>query len=1109
MVRPLVFLLAAATALAALPLAPLAPASAAATTAPLRFGMDAASMQAEAAAGVPADYGTFWIGPWTLSSGWGGPDAQMDQMAKAGVTPAIHLYYFGDAIAQTCFDADGCWSSLQNTQLTMAGWQTLTQQLTDHLNAHLQGKPAVVLLETEFNKGDVAAWPPLDQMMADKVAFIHGQYPAAQVVMPLGNWGSGSWGTWQKFGAAVDLVGLQGMRGSTRDSLTSYLTLYEATLAGVQTAQSLWHKPILLDDIALSSYPEPSYLASQHDSLAKFFTNLGTLKADGVMGMIYRSWLDSPTMDTANYYGMAERYWGVANAAGGKPAQQVWVAGVQAERAGLGPAPTPSPTPASAVTAADGTVLQAESFATKTSGGAQADAAADGGTMWDLWSNGDLAQAVNASQPLDATVRVRGTTLAGVGPHMLLSVGGAQVLAADPGTAYTAYTVAVPAGTSELRIDFTNDARSATEDRNLIVDTVTFAHHDNAPTAALALSTSGLSVTADGSGSSDPDGDALTYTWSFGDGATATGAQASHAYAAAGTYTVTLTVSDGTLSAQATAQAKPMQPNRAPMAAFTATSSNLAASFDGSASSDPDGNPLTYTWSFGDGASGTGVRANHTYAAAGTFTVQLTVSDGSLSASATKTVTATAPVSAPTPTPTPASTTGPDHVVVVLMENHNRSDIVGNAAAPYLNSLAAAGVDYADMVPKTHPSLPNYLDLYSGSTQGQDGLDACVRLPADNLGNEAALHGVSLKVYAESLGTQAPTADHSPYACRHNPAAQFTDAASTAASVDLSAFPANLSQLPRLSFVIPNLCSDMHDCSIATGDAWLKAHLSAYQAWAATHNAVLVVFWDENAGTDLTTPMPAFVVGAGVAHSVQTGRASEENLLRTLEDWFGLPRLGGSASAAPLAGLPSYGTSAGTTTGTAGLTANVAVSANVNAYWVEVGVTSAAAVQTVEASVAGGAWTALPKDSWGTYAKSVPVPKGTMVAFRVTDTGGRQAVTSQVAWLVGTPTTLTATQQGTVAPTPSPTPSPAPATFAATFAPKAVGNDWWVETAVSSTSAIAKVEASLNGGAWTALPKDSWGTYAASLHAPNGTVVQFRATSTAGGTALSAKVTWT
>ena len=63
---------------------------------------------------------------------------------------------------------------------------------------------------------------------------------------------------------------------------------------------------------------------------------------------------------------------------------------------------------------------------------------------------------------------------------------------------------------------------------------------------------------------------------------------------------------------------------------------------------------------------------------------------------------------------------GPDHTVIVVMENRDRTEVIGNSAAPYENALVAKGIDYANAQGQTHPSLGNYLTLYSGSTQGQD-----------------------------------------------------------------------------------------------------------------------------------------------------------------------------------------------------------------------------------------------------------------------------------------------------------------------------------------------------------------------------------------------------
>jgi len=150
------------------------------------------------------------------------------------------------------------------------------------------------------------------------------------------------------------------------------------------------------------------------------------------------------------------------------------------------------------------------------------------------------------------------------------------------------------------------------------------------PTAAFTSSMTYLTLAADGSGSSDPNGPLVSYSWTFGDGTSATGATAQHVYATAGTYTVRLTVrdSDGNIASttrNVTATAPP--PNQAPVAAFTSNADLLAATFNGSASSDPDGTITSYAWDYGDGATASGPTASHTYDAPGTYAVQLTVTD--------------------------------------------------------------------------------------------------------------------------------------------------------------------------------------------------------------------------------------------------------------------------------------------------------------------------------------------------------------------------------------------------------------------------------------------------------------------------------------------------
>jgi PKD repeat protein len=144
--------------------------------------------------------------------------------------------------------------------------------------------------------------------------------------------------------------------------------------------------------------------------------------------------------------------------------------------------------------------------------------------------------------------------------------------------------------------------------------------------------TVGSPVTFDGSGSSDLDGTIVSYVWDFGDGNTGTGETPSHIYDAAGSYTVLLTVTDNdgeTDTASVMADIGPV-PNVPPTAdangPYTGEVGN-PVTFDGSASSDPDGNIVSYDWDFGDGNTGTGETPSHIYDAASSYTVSLTVTD--------------------------------------------------------------------------------------------------------------------------------------------------------------------------------------------------------------------------------------------------------------------------------------------------------------------------------------------------------------------------------------------------------------------------------------------------------------------------------------------------
>lgn len=145
--------------------------------------------------------------------------------------------------------------------------------------------------------------------------------------------------------------------------------------------------------------------------------------------------------------------------------------------------------------------------------------------------------------------------------------------------------------------------------------------------ATVATATTAGTVTADTQWWNRP-------TQNFTDAAAPAGTSQQYRIRATDAFGNTVTSDPVTVTVAGTAT------NQSPTASFGSGSSGLAASFDASGSSDPDGSVASYAWDFGDGSTGTGATATHTYAAAGTYSVKLTVTDNSgATGSVTKSVT--------------------------------------------------------------------------------------------------------------------------------------------------------------------------------------------------------------------------------------------------------------------------------------------------------------------------------------------------------------------------------------------------------------------------------------------------------------------------------------
>jgi acid phosphatase len=245
----------------------------------------------------------------------------------------------------------------------------------------------------------------------------------------------------------------------------------------------------------------------------------------------------------------------------------------------------------------------------------------------------------------------------------------------------------------------------------------------------------------------------------------------------------------------------------------------------------------------------------------------------------------------------------PAHVVIVMEENHAYSQIIGSSSAPYINSLANSGALMTQSYAITHPSEPNYLALFAGSTFGLSS-DACPVSEGStaNLGSELLAAGHTFVGYSESLPSAGYTGCTSgEYARKHAPWVNFSNIPS-ADNQPFSAFPSNYANLPTVSIIDPNLLDDMHDGSVAQGDTWLKSNLSAYATWAKANNSLLIVTWDED--NDLSgNHIATIVYGAHVATGQYSETINHYNVLRTVEALYGLPYAGSSASATTISDI--------------------------------------------------------------------------------------------------------------------------------------------------------------------------------------------------------------
>jgi phospholipase C len=248
------------------------------------------------------------------------------------------------------------------------------------------------------------------------------------------------------------------------------------------------------------------------------------------------------------------------------------------------------------------------------------------------------------------------------------------------------------------------------------------------------------------------------------------------------------------------------------------------------------------------------------------------------------------------------------HVIVVIFENKDEGQVIGSSEAPTFTQLAKRYVRLTHYDAITHPSLPNYLALISGSTHGvRRDCTRCV-VDAPNLSDTLAAAGRSWKAYAEGLPRPGFTgARNGLFAKKHVPFLYFRDVvrspARRARVVPLTQLAVDVrgDTLPDFALVVPNLCNSMHDCPIKTGDAWLRRLLPPLLELPDT---LVFVTFDEGLPLRGHNRVPALALGTLVRPGTQSAQVTGHyGLLRTIETAWGLPLLGRSARAAPITGI--------------------------------------------------------------------------------------------------------------------------------------------------------------------------------------------------------------